>query len=108
MFPSARKYFASEGLAQRKRNYGAPVFVQIDIGLIVRVSDLWHQQPARPQHVVHTQANIGLFVAAGEEKDPGVAVLHAPALAPQPPPNRTAARRLLTAPPRAPAPATHR
>src|SRR5229473_3444428 len=60
MSPSARKYFISERLAQRKRNHGSAVLVQIDIGLIVGVGDLRHQQPARAQHIVHSQANIGL------------------------------------------------
>src|SRR5713101_6880304 len=99
MFPSARKYFTSERLAQRKRNYGAAVLVQVDIGLIARVGDLRHQQPARPQHVVHTQANIGLFVAAGDEEERLVAVVHAPLVAQQPEQHRIGAHGYLTAEP---------
>src|SRR6266853_2220172 len=97
MPPSARKYFISERLAQRKRNHGSAVLVQIDIGLIVRVGDLRHQQPARPQRVVHSQANIGLSVAAGHEEDRVVPAVHAPLVAHQAEQHRFGAHGYLTA-----------
>src|SRR6266849_5987570 len=99
MFPSARKYFMSESLAQRKRNHGAVVLVQLDIGVIVGVGELRHQQPARPQHVVHSQAQIDLVIAAPNEEERVVSAVHAPLVAQQPEQHRIGARGYLTAEP---------
>src|SRR5258708_38772599 len=75
---SERKYFTSERLAQRQRNYGAVVFVQLDIGVIIGVGDLRHQQPAGAQHVVHSQAQIDLAIAAGKEEGKVLSAARAP------------------------------
>src|SRR6266853_5886194 len=96
---SERKYFTSERLAQRQRNYLAVVFVQLDIGVIIGVGDLRHQQPAGAQHVVHSQAQIDLAVVAGNEEDRVVSAVQAPLVAQQPEQHRTGAHGYLTAEP---------
>src|SRR6266849_1147624 len=97
--PSARKYFTSESLAQRKRNHGSAVLVQVDIGLIVGVGYLRHQQPAGAQRVIHSHAQIELVIAAPDEEERVVSVVRAPLVAQQAEQHRIGAHGQLTAEP---------